>query len=87
VARFSLPLPVADAAGPAGPDLDPGIEGLGIERVAMVTGDLRARHQPRLGASVCDARARSNHLGLGFRLSSHLRAVALLIDRYVTGPA
>src|ERR1700694_5152994 len=42
-----LPLPVADAARLARPDLNPGIEGLRIERIAMVAGKLRSRHETR----------------------------------------
>src|SRR5438093_1599319 len=40
---FSLPLPVADAAGPARPFLDPRIHGLRIERVRVTPHDLRSR--------------------------------------------
>ena len=32
----TLSLPVADAAGPARPGLDPPVGGLGIERIAMM---------------------------------------------------
>src|SRR6516165_3766090 len=81
--RPPLSLPVADSAGLAGPDLDAGIEGLGIERIVRVTGNLRTRHQTRLGTSVRDAGAPSNPLGRGFRFGDHLRTVALAIDSHV----
>src|ERR1700732_655321 len=42
-----LSLPVADTARLARPDLNPGIEGLRIERIAMVAGKLRSRHETR----------------------------------------
>src|SRR3984957_8598463 len=42
-----LSLPAADAAGPARPDLNPGIEGLGIERIAAMSCQLRSDRAAR----------------------------------------
>src|ERR1700722_2079734 len=42
-----LPLPVADAARLTRPDLNPGIEGLRIQRTALVSGKLRSRLETR----------------------------------------
>src|ERR1700732_369854 len=59
-----LSLPVADTARLARPDLNPGIEGLRIERIALVPGKLRSRHETRRRrAEVGDTGGGSGGLG------------------------
>src|ERR1700688_565155 len=89
-----LALPVADAAGPAGPDLNPRIERLGIERIAVAVGEFRAHraarlpglqawfldaHRRLLDGQIGNARALHVEPGLGGRLRAYLRALAVAI--------
>src|SRR4029077_10778945 len=71
-----LPLPITDAARPARPDLNPGIEGLRIERIALVMGEFRSCHETRRRrAEVGDTGAGSDGLecGLGRGLGLSLQ--------------
>src|SRR5260370_31562781 len=82
--RNSIPLtlPVADAARPARPDLNPRIEGLRIERIAVSPRESGASHGMRFcGARFFRARMRNpghnsdpgnNDPGLSFGLSFRL---------------
>src|SRR5580700_4064171 len=74
-----LSLPVADAARSARPDLDSGIEGLGIERTGV------ASSEPGSGRTVRRLRAHNSGLadgnrGFGFGFSAGLHACTALVD-------
>src|ERR1700739_17537 len=74
--RFIALSPVADAAGPARPDLNPCNEGLGIERIAMSC-QLRSRRTSRfLRTHDPGLFRRDGGFGLGFR--AYLRFNAYL---------
>src|ERR1700722_539975 len=83
--RDRLSLPVADAAGTAGPDLDPRIEGLRVERVAVPMRQSGASGGARLlGARMRDAGMRdagvvNDDSGRGFRFRTGLRALTRAI--------
>src|SRR5579863_1748636 len=79
-----LSLPVADAARFAGPDLNSGIEGLGVDGIAKLTGELRTRQLAlRHGALVDDTGVANHDLGLDRGFASRLDAVASAIDGHI----
>src|ERR1700676_786269 len=98
-ARHALPLPVADAARLAGPDLHASVEGLRIEWIAMVTGELRSSDNARRlrlptgkrgGANGGNTGGMNNDLrldpGLGRGFCTGLRALAAAIDGHIKRP-
>src|ERR1700737_71722 len=78
--QFALPLPVADAARPAGPDLNPRIERLGVERIAVPPRQFRSSQATRfLLAHTRNAGLMNNDPGLGLRFRARLRNLASAI--------
>src|ERR1700687_2739049 len=83
----SSALPVADAAGLAGPDLNPRIERLGVERIAVAMGEFRARcaapllgvHARLLVGQMGNPSTLHVEPGLRGRLRTGLRALGLAI--------
>ena len=76
-------LPIADAAGFAGPDLNPRIERLGIERIAVPPGEPGSRRAARLLRPLGHSAFANNAAGSGFRLGTRLRArtAGISLDR------
>ena len=81
---IALSLPVADTAGLARPDLNPGVERLGIERTVVASREFGSRRTTRfLGTRLHNTGLVDGNCGLRFWLRACLRPGACVIGVHV----